>query len=191
MKYIVTAFVFLGLGAMVACHSSSQQAREEKADTGILQAPFAPVFYDSLQVAMNSYYELTDGMTSANLTYIDKYGAQLKQHLDSLPLSRLQMDSGRLSQVRTNVGSISAELSGLLGEQKIDEKRKSFEMVSDMLYDVVKITGLKGQTIYRQYCPMAFDDRGAFWMSRSRQKQNPYFGNDMTACVEVADSLKY
>lgn len=77
------------------------------------------------------------------------------------------------------------------GEKTMENKRVAFEMVSDMLYDLVKTTGLKGKTVYRQYCPMAFNDRGAYWISRSTRRQNPYFGKEMLSCVQVTDSLKY
>lgn len=188
MKFIVPVLVLIGLAA---CHSNNEQGATGKTDTTVLQAPYATVFYDSLQAAMDSYYSLTEGMTEANLTYIDKFGAQLKQHLDSLPLHTLQMDSGRLAGVQTKVGTMSAELSGMIGEQKIEGKRAAYDIVSGTLYDLIKVTGLKGKTIYRQYCPMALNDNGAFWLTNSGKKINPYFGNDMLGCVEVTDSLRF
>ncbi|WP_343674990.1 DUF3347 domain-containing protein [Chitinophaga sp.] len=188
MRFIAAAILLIGIAA---CQSSTQQASGEKGDTTVLQAPYATVFYDSLQLALESYYSLTEGLTQANITYIDRYGAELKQHLDSLPLSSLQMDSGRLGNVRNQVTSMSAELSGLVGEKTIDEKRAAFDMISGLLFDLVKITGVKGKTIYRQYCPMALKDAGGYWLSNSSKKINPYFGNDMLGCVEVTDSLRF
>jgi hypothetical protein len=192
-KYIKLIFsaglLILGVSA---CHpGSTQETKETTADTSLLQAPYAGVYYDSLAQALDTYYDLTDGLTMANMPEADRRAAQLKGHIDSLPFATLQMDSSRLAKLKANGADISAELTGLLGEKTIDQKRLAFGMVSDMLFDMVKVTGIKGKTIYRHYCPMAFDDRGAYWLSRNRKLQNPYFGNDMTSCVQVTDSLRY
>jgi Cu(I)/Ag(I) efflux system membrane fusion protein len=64
-------------------------------------------------------------------------------------------------------------------------------MVSDMLYDLIKNTGLKGDTVYHQYCPMAFDDKGAYWLSSQSAIRNPYFGKEMLTCGNTKDTLIY
>lgn len=38
------------------------------------------------------------------------------------------------------------------------------------------------KTLYLQYCPMAFDDTGAEWISDQKKIQNPYFGPEMPEC---------
>jgi membrane fusion protein, copper/silver efflux system len=47
--------------------------------------------------------------------------------------------------------------------------------------------GLEIDKVYRQFCPMAFDDKGAFWLSESDEILNPYFGDMMLNCGEVTD----
>jgi hypothetical protein len=192
MKDIIIISLILNILILSACNQPVKQADEAvKEDTRVLQAPYDARFYDSLQITMDTYYELTDGMTTGSITYADKWAGLLKQHIDSLPIHLLQMDSSRLEQMKMNAGSISAELTGLQGEKTIDQKREAFGMVSDMMYDLVRATGLRGKTIYRQYCPMALNDKGGYWMSKTNKKQNPYFGNEMLGCVEVTDSLRY
>lgn len=192
MKGIIIISLLLNILILSACDQPVKQADQAaQTDQRVLQAPYAPRFYDSLQVTMDTYYDLTEGMTAGNITYADKWAGLLKQHIDSLPLHLLQMDSTKLEQVRMNTSSISSELAGLQGEKTIDEKRVAFGMVSDILYELVKTTGLHGKTVYRQYCPMALNDNGGFWLSKSSKLQNPYFGNDMLGCVEVTDSLRY
>lgn len=183
--------IILVITAFFACNEAPKQPAAARAESGPLKAPYAAVFYDSLQATMDAYYDLTDGLSQGNVTYTDKWAAILKQHVDSLPLGALQMDSAKLGAIRMAAGSISAELAGILGEKDLEGKRAGYEAVSDMLYDIVQSTGLKGKTIYRQYCSMAFNDRGAYWLSRSSKLQNPYFSNGMLGCVEVTDSLRY
>lgn len=179
--------------ALFGCQSSSTKSAEEAATKPIasLQAPYNQVYYDSLQLVMQAYYQLSDALVKADSVAANAAAASLKQHMDSLPVNSLQMDSSHLSIITGTTGSISAELAGFEGEQGLEGKRSSFQMVSDMLFDLVKNTGLKGKTIYHQYCPMAFEDKGAYWLSDKPEIFNPYFGNKMLHCGETKDTLSY
>jgi len=68
--------------------------------------------------------------------------------------------------------------------------RTSFEKVSDNMFALLKKADLKNANVYRQYCPMAFNDKGAFWLAEESEIRNPYFGKKMLECGEVTDSLK-
>lgn len=74
----------------------------------------------------------------------------------------------------------------LIGAGDIDEARSSFRILSDELIAAVEMFGIDG-VIYRQYCPMAFDDEGAYWISDEEQIQNPYLPETMPGCGEVIE----
>ena len=195
MKFRIYVPIGLLMLAMVlfACHQAAPTKEEvPEAEASVaLQAPYNQVFYDSLGGAMQSYYRLSATLVQADSTGANTAAISLKAKVDSLPVSLLQMDSSHLANISGITGSISAELAGLEGETGLEGKRASFQMVSDMLFDLVKNTGLKGHTIYHQYCPMAFDDKGAFWLSDKPAIENPYFGHKMLTCGETRDSLIY
>lgn len=171
--------------------SSSADTTAQTA-TGDLQAPFSDEFYDSLKATMTAYYQLSGALVKSDTLAADLAAVSLKQHLDSLPIARLGVDSTRESQLEVNAGDIAAELQGLLIEKGgLDARRESFNMVSEMMYDLVKATGLKGSTVYRQYCPMAFNDKGAYWLSDKAEILNPYFGDAMLTCGSVTDTLRF
>jgi hypothetical protein len=44
---------------------------------------------------------------------------------------------------------------------------------------------LSSGEIYQQFCPMAFENTGAFWFSGSEEILNPYFGDAMLRCGTV------
>jgi Cu(I)/Ag(I) efflux system membrane fusion protein len=73
--------------------------------------------------------------------------------------------------------------------ENIEVKRIYFRQVSDAVYAISAAAKLSNAGVYRQYCPMAFNDEGAYWLSNSRDIQNPYFGRKMKECGEVTDSL--
>ncbi|MRG44401.1 DUF3347 domain-containing protein [Chitinophaga sp. SYP-B3965] len=172
--------------------TSSSADSTAQSTSGDLQAPFSNEFYDSLKVAMTAYYQLSGALVKSDTLAADLAAVSLKAHLDSLPITRLGVDSARESELLVNAGDIAAELKGLLIEKGgLDARRESFNMVSEMMYDLVKVTGLKGATVYRQYCPMAFNDKGAYWLSDKAEILNPYFGDAMLTCGSVTDTLRY
>ena len=185
----------LAAGAVfTACQQQGKTTGSEDAqtETADLQAGLSNEFYDSLKLAMSAYYQLSGALVKADTQAADMAAAALKYHLDSLPVSRLDVDSTRQGILLGSAGDIAAELNGMLIEKAgLEARRASFKMVSDQLYDLLQNTGLKGSTVYRQHCPMAFGDRGAYWLSDKAEVLNPYFGDEMLHCGSVTDTLRF
>ncbi|MGB3465393.1 MAG: efflux RND transporter periplasmic adaptor subunit, partial [Cyclobacteriaceae bacterium] len=76
----------------------------------------------------------------------------------------------------------------ILASGDIESMRKWFSPLSDQFYHTLKKFDLKGIG-YRQYCPMAFDNEGAFWLRDSDEVLNPYFGDEMLTCGNVEEEL--
>jgi Cu(I)/Ag(I) efflux system membrane fusion protein len=39
--------------------------------------------------------------------------------------------------------------------------------------------------VYSQFCPMADNDKGGYWLSKEEQVLNPYYGDAMLTCGSV------
>lgn len=68
--------------------------------------------------------------------------------------------------------------------------RAALEKVTDLLVANIK-DGAADQldTLYRVHCPMAFNSKGADWLSRIPKVENPYFGSSMFDCGDVVETL--
>ena len=77
-------------------------------------------------------------------------------------------------------------VSGGLVVSKIEQRT---DWGIDYNRKLAQIAELKNAGVYRQFCPMAFNDQGAYWLSPETEIRNPYFGKKMLACGEVRDSL--
>ena len=73
---------------------------------------------------------------------------------------------------------------------KIEHQREHFVMLSKDVADLIKTFGNGGQTLYKDYCPMANDGKGAFWLSQENKVKNPYYGKSMLTCGSVKETLK-
>jgi len=58
-------------------------------------------------------------------------------------------------------------------------QREAFSNFIQTFYKSIKMFGLKDTTAYYQYCPMAFGNEWAFWLSETEEIRNPYFGDMM------------
>ena len=73
--------------------------------------------------------------------------------------------------------------------EKIDHQRDHFSMLSEYMLDWFTVYGT-GQTLYKDYCPMFNDGKGAAWVSELKEIKNPYYGKEMLSCGEVKEELK-
>jgi Cu(I)/Ag(I) efflux system membrane fusion protein len=72
----------------------------------------------------------------------------------------------------------------------IEQARASFETMSDGVIDLQRRFGHHGsETWHVAYCPMAFDNKGADWLQRTDQIDNPYFGAAMLRCGEIREAF--
>lgn len=85
---------------------------------------------------------------------------------------------------------IQSSLDKIAQTKDAEEQRKHFETLSDNLIEAVEYFGVVENTVYRQYCPMAFKDQGAYWLSSEKEIRNPYFGDKMLTCGEVKETYQ-
>jgi hypothetical protein len=71
----------------------------------------------------------------------------------------------------------------------IAHQREHFDMLSQDVYDLVK-TGKSVRELYKDYCPMYNDNKGASWLSEEKEIKNPYLGKKMPTCGEVKEVIK-
>ena len=85
--------------------------------------------------------------------------------------------------------SLTETAAQIIESDDVDEARSPFRTLSDELIAAVQMFGIDG-AVYHQYCPMAFDDEGATWLSTEEQIRNPYLPDTMLGCGEVIERLE-
>lgn len=71
----------------------------------------------------------------------------------------------------------------------IKHQREHFDMLSKDIYQLVKTFG-GGQKLYYDHCPMYNNNKGAYWLSETKEIANPYLGKVMPTCGTVKEALK-
>jgi hypothetical protein len=125
---------------------------------------------EALQVKLAAYFEVKDALVSDN--------SEKAQEAATAMIA----ETGSYGDVLNLYLKIIAEASD------IEDQRAAFELLSLNMYALAK-TDNAGITVYKQFCPMAFDDKGAFWLSSEKQVMNPYFGASMLRCGRVEETI--
>lgn len=86
------------------------------------------------------------------------------------------------------IDKMKSDLEKMAGTTDTEMQRKHFQPVSEQVYELAKSHATI--TLYRQYCPMAFDNEGAYWLSAQKEIRNPYFGDRMLKCGRVTETIE-
>lgn len=150
-------------------------------------------FNQSFTHLLNAYINVKDALVASDAQKASAAAGSLAQAADSLKVNEITGDTTGLIKETANsyTGTITASAQALADKKDINAQRKEFEMIADAMWSLTRTVKYTGQKVYWQYCPMAFNDKGAYWMSNERQIRNPYFGSKMLTCGSVEDSLDY
>ncbi len=84
--------------------------------------------------------------------------------------------------------AIRAALNQIMEAKNIDGQRKAFISLSKEMARAAKAFG-GGDALYLFFCPMANNDRGAYWLNDLEVVTNPYFGDMMLNCGSVVATI--
>lgn len=107
---------------------------------------------------------------------------------DAIEASKAAQKFAASFQVEVSNESIIEAARSITVSTDVEVQRTAFKVITDGLIEHVK-SGESGGTIYVQYCPMAFSNTGASWLSDSPEIFNPYFGDKMLRCGRVTEEI--
>jgi len=80
-------------------------------------------------------------------------------------------------------------IANMIATDDIEVQREEFSSLSNQVTEMLSNAHIASGKIYKQYCPMAFDFKGAYWLSTEKEIRNPYFGDAMLKCGEVKEEI--
>ncbi|MBO3700732.1 DUF3347 domain-containing protein [Roseivirga sp. E12] len=117
---------------------------------------------------------------------VDSYLA-VKDALVATNASKAKAAATKFLEVNTN-DQLTPDLQMIASNDDVAAQRKAFEGLSMKMYDMLRRRG-SDTVLYKQYCPMAFNNKGAFWLAAEMEVNNPYFGDVMLHCGSVQEKI--
>jgi len=204
MKRVLT--IALGVAVFSGCNNSEKSQKDSDgskigtkdttvtADNGPvaeLSHTFSnvdPKLATSLQIIVADYLQTKNSLIDNSGHDAATGGKAMAEAISKLDKSLFTPEQKKIYEGIEGDLKENAEHIGKSGGD-IAHQREHFSMMSEDVYDLVKAFG-GGQILYHDRCPMANDQKGAMWLSETREVKNPYFGGKMNECVTVQEVIK-
>ena len=164
-----------------AGHDMSTMKNTEGVSASDLKTQFAPV--------LAAYYGVKDALVGDNGKLAATQAKALKAALSKLePKNWTAKQRNAYDDVAKKLGTDTEQIGD--NGSKIDRQRAYFITLSNNMASVVKALKINEEAAYLQFCPMANDGKGAYWLSKENKVKNPYYGKSMLTCGSVKETLK-
>ncbi len=181
MKISCLIYSIIISSAFFSCKENGKQAEPEittvetvsEKKEYLVETSDAKFKDENTAVVFQRYIELKTALVNADAEKASKSSKEILKLIDISTINETTKNA----------------LQTLIDSKEIETQRIAFVEVTH--YVEMQMTGaLESGTIYKQYCPMAFNNTGGYWLSESKQIMNPYFGDRMLKCGRVDKEIK-
>lgn len=137
---------------------------------------------------VNHYLQVKNALANDNSRGASKGAEAMEDVLDELDKSLFTAEQKTVYDQNEEELKEHAEHIRENGDN-IRHQRSHFSMMSEVMYELVKAFGAS-RPVYHSHCPMYNENKGAMWLSETREIKNPYFGSEMPTCGTVMEIIK-
>ncbi len=148
-------------------HQPDEQAKMQAYEGEELQAQFKD---ENTGEIYTLYVAIKDAFVNTDAEAVSKNAAELAE------------------KAGKNEG-IAAIANTIAESNDVNKQREAFSKLTEAM-DPVLMNALESGEIYKQYCPMAFEGKGDYWYSNSKDIFNPYYGDKMLKCGRVEATIQ-
>ena len=143
---------------------------------------------NALNPLLTDYLSMKDALTNDNLEKAKSSGTKMLKVIDGLNMSMFTGESHRVWMGFSS--DIKNALQHVQHFKTLEEIRKPFQQVSNTMIGLEMSFNPTNEVLYVIHCPMANNNKGADWLSTTKEVKNPYYGQAMLTCGEVTKEIK-
>lgn len=141
-----------------------------------------------LTMAYEHYINLKAAFVKSEVTTVIAMAEEMQRELPNVENASKAIKTKK--EWEEQAVKMNNSIKSIIASKDIEVQRKNFAVLSLTLHNVIKEYGVIGMKTYYQYCPMALDGKGAYWLSLHEKIENPYFGDKMLTCGETKEIIK-
>lgn len=145
-------------------------------------------FQQQLNSVYNAYINLKDALVKEDSISTSANATTLLNKLNKVDM-KLLSDNKAHNHWMSLEGEIKSSATSISETSDIKSKRDHFKHLSSHLINAVQLFGIN-EKVYVEFCPMADNNNGAYWLSKEEKVINPYFGEAMLTCGEVKQVIE-
>lgn len=176
-KNVVLSFGFISLIGLVSC--SSGDKKHASSETENLQQVEAP------ESSIASFEDEKVGQVYVD--YITLKDALVESDEKNAGIAAGALQSSLIESSNKAAADLAAKIASA---SSLKAQREPFNALSAEIETILKASKISGGSIYKQYCPMANDDQGGYWLANEKSIRNPYYGDEMMTCGSVKEEIK-
>ena len=194
MKHLFLGLIASSVLALTACNGNTEKKTASTEQTSAPVTETTPSANSTenpeqgnFSELFSHYQHLTFALSSDN----DKEAANASKGMLEA-LSKINSDGfsaedkATYKDIASDIKEHAEHIADNIGN--IAHQREHLVILSKDFYDIAK-TFTTEKPLYKIFCPMYNDNKGAYWLSDSKEIKNPYYGAEMLTCGEVQEEL--
>ncbi len=157
---------------VIACGSGSGKS-EEKVVSNDIEVYKAS--QNEARPIVELYFRVTEALVASDINQVNEVVEEYNSLLSSPEFANYKEVKALVGQFKT--------------ARRLEDKRVVYSDLTHEVYQLVKNSGLPKGELFLMHCPMAFDNKGASWLSYRKDVLNPYFGEKMLKCGSIIENL--
>ena len=195
MKNIIIGFAVIAITAS-ACNTgnNTSEKNDKKEDTTMNNSSASSSkntdtkVDGSMKEMVTQYLQIKNALANDNGKDAAAAGKAFVESMGKMDKNSLAGDKKKKwNDVSDDAKEMAEHIS--TNTDKLEHQREHFDMLSTDMYEMVKTFGA-GQALYQDFCPMYNNNKGATWLSETKEIKNPYMGKKQPTCGSVKEEIK-
>ena len=129
-----------------------------------------------LSQLLTQYYEIKDALVAGNGNNASAKAQEFIKIANSIDYKLIS---------EGNINALLKDATPVSESKDVKVQREHFANLSNNMATLAKAVKLTADPVYKQYCPM----KKTYWLSNEKAIKNPYYGNAMLTCGNVAETI--
>jgi len=138
------------------------------------------VFIMEITNVYKTYNQLKEALVASDSILTKTLANNVLLNLNKVEMSLLKKPIAHKVWM-TEKPLLITQLNNLEKSESLTKQRTAFLQISNSIINLVENFGVS-QKVMVQFCPMADDFKGGYWLSTDAKIKNPYFGSKMLDC---------
>lgn len=144
-------------------------------------------FNAKFNVLLSSYIELKNALVNNDPNAASTASKLIMKTIESINIKNLTNKQDLSWTMYSD--KISTDAEHIKSTREVAHQREHFMSLSKNLYELAIALNVNNNELYYQFCPMANDGKGAYWLSEQSKIRNPYYGKKMLSCGSTKKTL--
>lgn len=145
-------------------------------------------FQNQLKEVYDEYIDIKDALVKEDSKKVVTASKKLLDQLNKVDMKLLPDNSSHTHWMALEK-DIKASALSISTTTAIKVQRLHFKQLSLQLTNAIERFGVNEKVVLA-FCPMADENKGAYWLTKEERVINPYFGDAMLSCGEVKQVIE-